>query len=723
MHRHFGTIACGYLLVVAACRDQAGPLGPAPARVPALASSAAVVPTQYAVSLDVQTSYALAVNRFGTAVGVNSAGNAGGFLSGESIGGLTPGPGCALAEDINDSDTVVGTDCVLGPWVSTAFGPASPLAPPPGGASGGGSGGARAISNNGFIVGHWYINSVGSRRPVVWDASGSPVVYDDLDPVDDCFAVGQGISPDGANVAGWSEVGCQSGGVSQHAVLWTNGNPTDLFRGSGNDVTNSGIVIGTAAGPYHAMAWDGGNAIDINPAGLCVESAGVAIVESTSGDVLAAGYCTTGTGLSTQTFGIVWSRNAGWAPIAILDVFSAVLHDAVVTDISPSGVIVGYAKDRVGREYAVAWDLGNRAPTVSVAGPIVGTEGVALQLTATATDPDGDALVFDWDFGDGSPHGSGATVGHTYAVAGTYALTVTATDPRLLSGRASTTATISPAGGVNVPPVADAGGPYAGVEGTSIQLDGSQSFDPDNSPLGISFEWDFGDGSATSSATSPSHTYQDNGTYSVILRVADFNDTTTATVQVTVGNVAPTGVLVAPSSVVQGTPFSMSLVSLVDPSPIDLASLTFEFDCATGAFGPAQSSPTVSCTNANVGTLPVQIRVTDKDGGASTYAQAFSVRNAAPVVRILGARRVVLPVGGTLNITGGFADAGTNDAPWQGTVTWGAGQGNTQLGSVLPRTPLTASHVYNQAGRFEVWLTVVDRHGGVGRNAIVVVVQ
>ena len=43
-------------------------------------------------------------------------------------------------------------------------------------------------------------------------------------------------------------------------------------------------------------------------------------------------------------------------------------------------------------------------------------------------DPDGSIASYVWDFGDGTPDGSGATPSHTYAAAGTYTVTLTVTD-------------------------------------------------------------------------------------------------------------------------------------------------------------------------------------------------------------------------------------------------------------------------------------------------------
>ena len=92
----------------------------------------------------------------------------------------------------------------------------------------------------------------------------------------------------------------------------------------------------------------------------------------------------------------------------------------------------------------------------------------------------------------------------------------------------------------NVPPVADANGPYIVIEGGTVTLDGSGSYDIDGSI--VLYEWDFdGDGtydwigdSTTLGITN--HTYTTPGTYNAKLRVADDDtaiDTDTATVTVT----------------------------------------------------------------------------------------------------------------------------------------------------------------------------------------------
>ena len=64
----------------------------------------------------------------------------------------------------------------------------------------------------------------------------------------------------------------------------------------------------------------------------------------------------------------------------------------------------------------------NRLPTARAsASPTAGDLPLTVDFDGTASsDPDNNSLTYDWDFGDGSAHGSGATTSHTYDTAGTY---------------------------------------------------------------------------------------------------------------------------------------------------------------------------------------------------------------------------------------------------------------------------------------------------------------
>jgi hypothetical protein len=84
--------------------------------------------------------------------------------------------------------------------------------------------------------------------------------------------------------------------------------------------------------------------------------------------------------------------------------------------------------DCVRRRDIGAYEVASHEIVMKAAGK-GGQAGTASTFTAAGScDPDGDALTYEWSFGDGET-GSGETVEHVYAAGGTYVAEVTATDP------------------------------------------------------------------------------------------------------------------------------------------------------------------------------------------------------------------------------------------------------------------------------------------------------
>jgi PKD repeat protein len=84
----------------------------------------------------------------------------------------------------------------------------------------------------------------------------------------------------------------------------------------------------------------------------------------------------------------------------------------------------------------------NRCPTANANGPYNGALFAAVTFDGTASfDPDGDALTYAWDFGDGTT-GSGALASHIYVTRGTFSVSLTV-DDRTCQASVMTTATIT----------------------------------------------------------------------------------------------------------------------------------------------------------------------------------------------------------------------------------------------------------------------------------------
>jgi PKD repeat protein len=88
--------------------------------------------------------------------------------------------------------------------------------------------------------------------------------------------------------------------------------------------------------------------------------------------------------------------------------------------------------------------------------PVVSLSATCSGLTCTfdgsaSFDPDGTIAFFIWRFGDGRDGTGPATMTHTYPAAGTYIVTLTATDNSYGTGARSQTVTVI---NVNAPPIA-----------------------------------------------------------------------------------------------------------------------------------------------------------------------------------------------------------------------------------------------------------------------------
>ena len=166
-------------------------------------------------------------------------------------------------------------------------------------------------------------------------------------------------------------------------------------------------------------------------------------------------------------------------------------------------------------------------------------------------------------------------------------------------------------------PTANAGGPYAGVEGTGIPFSAAGSSDPDGDAL--TYAWTFGDG-ATGTGIAPSHAYADNGAYLARVIVTDpFGAADTAEAAVTVDNAPPviTSLTVPAAALAVGTPATLS-ATFTDPGSADTHTITV-------SWGDGASTAGLAHAYAAAGLYTVTVTVRDDDGGADTRTAASFV--------------------------------------------------------------------------------------------------
>ncbi len=186
----------------------------------------------------------------------------------------------------------------------------------------------------------------------------------------------------------------------------------------------------------------------------------------------------------------------------------------------------------------------------------------------------------------------------------------------------------------NNPPVASAGGPYAGSEDVAIVFDGSGSSDPDGDPL--SYAWDFGDG-ATGAGISPIHAYPYGGTFNVTLTVADGQggaDTDSTTVTLAEVNDQPVAAPGGPYGGSVGVPIAFDGSGSFDPDNQDGTTANDQTLAYMWNFGDGATGSGVNPSHAysGAGDYTVSLVVNDGAADSSPATTTASVVDDPPIV-------------------------------------------------------------------------------------------
>jgi len=316
------------------------------------------------------------------------------------------------------------------------------------------------------------------------------------------------------------------------------------------------------------------------------------------------------------------------------------------------------------------------------ANPTSGTAPLTVQFTDTSTT---EWSVWNWDFGDG-----GTSViknpSHVYEAPGTYTVKMTVGS---LSGYYTVTKdnfiTVTQAGGI----VADfTGTPTSGTAPLTVQFTDQSTGGP------TMWSWDFGDGE-TSMLGSPSHTYQQPGTYTVTLTASSQTCGPSTKVKEGYITVTQTGEIVADFT---GTPTSGT------------APLTVQFtDLSTGGptmwswdFGDGETSMlgSPSHTYQQPGTYTVTLTASSQTGEPSTKVKEGYITVTSPGTGPKAAFTVDKR-SGPKPLTVQFTDQSSgNPTMW----SWAFGDGGIS-------TEASPSYTYQEAGVYTVSLTASNTEG------------
>jgi PKD repeat protein len=311
------------------------------------------------------------------------------------------------------------------------------------------------------------------------------------------------------------------------------------------------------------------------------------------------------------------------------------------------------------------------------------TPGVNQPVIFTAVTAAAVGFTFTWDFGDGSPPGSGASVTHTFARAGTYNVGLRVTNGGGQTATSARTVTAS---------------------ATSPQVIASFTFSPTqpglnqdvffnaiaSMPSSGTFAWSFGDGSR-GSGVNPTHQYAASGTYTVTLTVTnDIGQSNTTTRNVTVSATSPQVVAnFTFSPVTPGTSQDVSF-NAISSTP---SNGTFTWDFGDGTRGTG-----VSTTHqyAQASTYTVSLTVTNSVGQSNTTSKTITV--SATSTQVV-ANFVFSPTTPGTN-QDVFFNA-ISSTPTTGTFIWDFGDGTRGTG-------LSPTHQFTTGGTFTVTLLLTS---------------
>ncbi|WP_219892241.1 PKD domain-containing protein [Chamaesiphon polymorphus] len=418
------------------------------------------------------------------------------------------------------------------------------------------------------------------------------------------------------------------------------------------------------------------------------------VTDTNQGGTLNFGVTYTDPGI-LDTHTITWNFGDGSAPLTGVTNPSHLFSQAGTKNVT----VTVTDNDGASTSQSMAITVTSVAPTInSIDIPTNINEGQLVQLTATATGTG--ALTYNWYVDNATTPIVGQTLNYAFADNGVYPVKLTVID----SNSVITTQTVSVTVNNVAPIIVNIIKPSQINEGEPVSFKAIAT-DPginDN----LSYVWNFGDSTPLVNGQNVTHTFADNGSYNVILRVTDSDGAfATQTVNVKVDNVAPViASIVKPATIKEGESAEFKATA-TDTGANDTLTYNWNFGDST----PGSSGQNVNHTFVDNGNYNVVLTVTDKDGGVTTQTVVAKVDNVAPSIVSI-AKPTTIKEGESVTFSATATDPGILD-----TLTYSWNFGDSTPGA----SGQNVNHIFVDNGNYNVTLTVTDKDGAATTQTVV----
>lgn len=333
--------------------------------------------------------------------------------------------------------------------------------------------------------------------------------------------------------------------------------------------------------------------------------------------------------------------------------------------------------------------------------------GNPTQFMNYSSTENGYITTWVWNFGDGSADVTvlfpdDPNVEHTYAAEGIYEATLTVTNNFGCDNTYSTEVTITPT------PVANF---YYSSSCEDMVVDFQDASFPNGAGNIVSWNWNFGDPASgvfnTSNLADPQHIFTTPGLYTVTLYVVNFNNCSdTITKQVNAGVAPPVAFTWEASCAGSTSSF------FTDPSVVNITTIaTYLWDFGDGGQSNLQDPEHLYTTS---GDYTVTLTITDTTGCENSISNVVSI-SGEPVAFFSYSNPVCN--GTEMQFVNQSYTSGGYIVTWE----WNFGDGNITTVN-FPDDP-NVSHLYANAGSFNVTLTITTSTGCENTSTQLVTIQ